>query len=66
MLILFFTTKPVGKGTGLGLSDSDSIIQEHNGTIVKNPVSGLGNTQLQGSLLHLVLPVATEPATSKK
>ena len=51
----------------MGLSDCYGIIQEHNGTIeMENPVAGLGDTQLQGALLRLALPVATDPATTKE
>jgi PAS domain S-box-containing protein len=63
----FFTTKPVGKGTGLGLSVSYGIIQEHGGVIeIESPVSGPDNSQMQGTLFRLVLPVAEETAAIKE
>ncbi len=40
----FFTTKGSGKGTGLGLSISYAIIQEHEGHIAAESVSGKGST----------------------
>jgi two-component system NtrC family sensor kinase len=40
----FFTTKGSGKGTGLGLSISYAIIQDHEGHIAAESVSGKGST----------------------
>jgi signal transduction histidine kinase len=40
----FFTTKGSGKGTGLGLSISYAIIQEHEGHIAAESMSGKGST----------------------
>ncbi|WP_448873834.1 two-component system sensor histidine kinase NtrB [Desulfobulbus propionicus] len=63
----FFTTKPVGKGTGLGLSVTYGIIQEHGGLIeIESPVMGPDNSQIQGTLFRLVLPVAEETAAVRE
>jgi PAS domain S-box-containing protein len=35
----FFTTKPVGQGTGLGLSIASSIVREHDGELILDPLS---------------------------
>ncbi len=40
----FFTTKPPGEGTGLGLSTVRGIVEEANGTIHVDSVSGAGTT----------------------
>jgi PAS domain S-box-containing protein len=46
----FYTTKEVGKGTGLGLSVSKSIIEEADGKIYVESVTGKGTT------FHMLLP----------
>lgn len=48
----FFTTKPVGEGTGLGLSISYRIIQNHQGSIEVDSISG------KGTLFTITLPIA--------
>lgn len=40
----FFSTKPKGKGNGLGLMMSQSIVQEHGGTIFVESTLGQGTT----------------------
>lgn len=57
----FFTTKPKGKGTGLGLSLSQSIVQEHQGTL--DFISKEG----EFTEFHITLPIQVEESiTSKK
>ena len=48
----FFTTKPIGVGTGLGLSITYGIVQEHQGTIACDSVTG------QGTRFVLTFPCA--------
>ncbi len=40
----FYTTKPPGKGVGLGLSISNSIIEEHQGSLTLNSKQNIGTT----------------------
>ena len=47
----FFTTKEVGKGTGLGLAAVFGTVQEHQGAIEVESVSGAGTS------FHVYLPV---------
>lgn len=46
----FFTTKAVGDGTGLGLALSESIVQEHGGTITHEASPDLGGAKFKVSL----------------
>ncbi|MFH0886967.1 MAG: ATP-binding protein, partial [bacterium] len=48
----FFTTKEVGKGVGLGLSLSQSIINNHGGSI------SMKSEPNKGSIATIVMPVA--------
>jgi PAS domain S-box-containing protein len=52
----FFTTKPSGQGTGLGLPSVHSIVQLHGGTVTLDSVPG------QGTTVHVMLPLADDPA----
>jgi signal transduction histidine kinase len=58
----FFTTKEVGKGTGLGLAVSQSIVEQHRGTI-EVASEGIG----KGAVVTLSLPLAeTETVAAGK
>ncbi|MCU0411827.1 MAG: ATP-binding protein [Bacteroidetes bacterium] len=46
----FYTTKDIGQGTGLGLSVSQSIIEQHGGTLLVQSAMG------QGSTFTVILP----------
>lgn len=62
----FYTTKAAGDGTGLGLAITETIVQEHAGTISVESEIGLGTT------FTIRIPIATEamrasaPATTQQ
>ena len=47
----FFTTKPTGQGTGLGLYITQSIMNEHNGSISFRPATDTG------TIVEVILPL---------